>query len=331
VNQSSEIPSGAPDAVSILSPPAGSDLARHSNAVIVRAGARSLHPGWLEGEPPEFDLYVLAYAPPPASPATTYVEEVHLPGQKVAGWHAFLTARPDIFERYERIALIDNDIACSAREINLAFRRGREHALWLWQPSLTPDSYFTYGICLQNPFFAIRFVNFVEMMCPFFSSAYLKECSALFGLGYETAIDLLWCRLRADSAYRFAILDEVSVKHTEPVGALAHLQGFTGKISNYRDVIKDVLARFNITFRGPVAYAGDLRLRRRVKGRAAMTLLSMAILFHYRAAPRPKSFRKSVTDHIRHNLTRPIDADDITTRRVLSTLPSGRASHILDV
>ncbi len=304
---------------------------RHSNAVIVRAGARSLHPAWLQGEPPEFDLYVLAYAPPPASPQTTYVEEVHLPGQKVAGWHAFLTAHPEIFDRYERIALIDNDIACSAREINLAFRRGREYGLWLWQPSLTPDSYFTYGICLQNPLFAIRFVNFIEMMCPFFTSAYLKECSALFGLGYETAIDLLWCRLRADSAYRFAILDEVSVKHTEPVGALAHLQGFSGKIANYRDVIKEVLPRFKITFNGPVAYAGELRTRRRVKGRAAMTLLSTAILFHYRAAPRPKSFRKSVTDHIRHNLTRPIDADDITTRNVLSSLPSRHAGQSIDV
>jgi hypothetical protein len=292
------------------------------NAVIVRAGSRSLHPRWLAGEPPEFDLYVLAYAPTPAAPAATYVEEVNVPGRKVAGWHEFLTARPEIFERYERVALIDNDIECGAREINLAFRRGREHGLWLWQPSLTPDSYFSHGITLNNPLFAIRFVNYIEMMCPFFTSAYLKECCVLFGLGYETGIDLMWCRLRQNSSYRFAILDEVAVRHTEPVGAQAHLQGFAGGSEGYRIVIKEIQSRFQFVFKGPVAYAGDLKSPRRVKGRLAMAFLSGAVLKHWRASPTRRLYRKAAADHIRHNLMRPIATDDLATRNVVNIIAS---------
>jgi hypothetical protein len=299
----------------------------HGNAVIVRAGSRSLHPRWLVGAAPEFDLYVLAYAPTPAAPAATYVEEVNVPGGKVAGWHEFLTARPEIFERYERIALIDNDVDCGAREINLAFRRGREHKLWLWQPSLTPDSYFTHAITLNNPLFAVRFVNFIESMCPFFTSAYLKECSALFGLGYETGIDLFWCRIRNESSYRFAVLDEVAVRHTEPVGAQAHLRGFVGKNANYQNVIDDMQTRFDIFFKGPVAYAGVLKRNRLVKGRVAMPLLSAAILRHYGATPTRGWFRKAAADHIRHNLTRPTDSDDRASRNVLRAMAATRASQ----
>jgi hypothetical protein len=157
-------------------------------------------------------------------------------------------------------------------------------------------------------------------MCPFFTSAYLKECSALFGLGYETGIDLFWCRLRKDSAYRFAVLDDVSFKHTEPVGAQAHLRGFVGKNANYRDVIKEMQSRFKIPFNGPVAYAGNLRPNRRVEGRLAMTLLSTAILKHYHATAAREWFRKAAPDHIRHNLTRPINNDDLTTQNVLSKI-----------
>jgi hypothetical protein len=300
--------------------------ARRRNAVIVRAGPKSLHPHWLAGDPPEFDLYVLAYAPTLPSPPTTYVEELQLPGTKVAGWHNFFTSRPDIFERYERIALIDNDIECSARDINLAFRRGRENDLWLWQPSLTPDSYFSYAMTLKNPLFKIRYVNYIEMMCPFFSSAYLKECSALFGLGYETGIDLFWCRLRKNSSYRFAVLDEVSVRHTEPVGAQAHLQGFIGESADYRVVIKKMQSRFKIFFNGPVAYAGDLRLNRHVKGRLAMTILSAAILKNHRALV-TRCWLRSATDHIRHNLVRPVDNDDLTTLNVLRRVASAQSKQ----
>lgn len=292
--------------------------AQHANAVIVRAGSRSLHPNWLQGGVPEFDLYVLSYAPCPASPATTFTQEIPLPGQKVAGWNAFFKQRPEILDRYERIALIDNDIDTNASDINLAFRRGKEHALWLWQPSLTADSYFTYGIFLQNSLFSLRWVNFIEMMCPFFSAAYLKRCVGLFELGYETGIDRLWCRIEKDSALRFAVLDEISVRHTEQVGKEAYLQGFAGDTANYQTVVDRMEQRFRIVFHGPVAYAGLLRNNRKVAGRLAMATLSCAIFLGYGRSVIRKWFFKAATDHVRHNLTRPIDADDLTKRNVLN-------------
>ena len=45
---------------------------------------------------------------------------------------------------------------------------------------------------MQNPLFRYRQTDFVEMMCPFFDAAALRNAVPLFHKGYETAIDLVW-------------------------------------------------------------------------------------------------------------------------------------------
>jgi hypothetical protein len=259
-------------------------------------------------------LFVLEYEASPDEPKTTYVERVRLPGNKVGGWNEFFKSRPDILQKYSQIALVDNDLECNSADINLAFRMGREYGLWLWQPALTWDSYFSYAIFLRNPLFKLRYVNFIEMMCPFFSSEHLKHCLGLFDLGYETGIDRLWCRMRDGAEHKYAVLDAVEVKHTEPVGAVAYLQGFVGETANYQSVIDRMEQRFGVYFRGPVAYAGILINRTIVKGRLAMAVFSLLIALGIRKTKIPRFFVKSVSDHIRHNLTRPTAINNINPR-----------------
>jgi len=281
----------------------------NTNAVIVRAGAKSLHPNWLTPEAPEFDLYVLAYEPPPASPDTTAIHEFSIPGRKIAGYNQFFLENPEILDRYSQIALIDNDILCTSKEINAAFRAGTEHGFWLWQPTLTLDSYFSFAILLRNPLLKLRYVTFIEMMCPFFSSEHLKLSLKLFGLGYETGIDRIWCRIRENSDRKYAVLDEVTVKHTLPIGGRAHLQGFVGEKRDYMVTTREVEQRFGAPPRRAVAYAALTKSGRLIRGRLPIALLSLIIysgLFKNIRYGR-LYFMKIVTGHIVRLLSSPID------------------------
>lgn len=273
----------------------------HKNAVIVRAGRNSTHETWVKGQAPQFDLIVAGYEGLRDTLIKAATFYVHVPGTKVSGWSTLFKLHPEILERYERIAFLDDDLICTAEDINLAFEVGRDMRLSLWQPSLTPDSYFSYALFQQNELFKLRYVNFVEMMCPFFAVDYLKKCLPLFELGYETGIDRVWSRLHDDPRNAFAVLDCVAVAHTRPVGQNMSMQGFAGE--TYDDVVERLEAQFGIRFRGAVAHSGIGSNGRRLDGRAVMALTALRPLARWHERRQPK-FLKMFSILVRHILTR---------------------------
>lgn len=278
-------------------------------AVIVRAGKQSTHTGWLQGEKPEFDLLIVAYEALPPELIAGAKAYVLIPGNKVFGWSRFLADYPEIFSQYDQIALMDNDLVCDAREINRCFSIGRQYNLSLWQPSLSWPSHFSYGVFLHNPLYKLRYTNFIEMMCPFFSADHLEKCIPILSMGLETAIDRFWCRIRPDWRRAYAVIDAVQVEHSQPVGGKRSEQGFT---TNYQAVIDKAEAELNIYFRGPVAYAGVDRAGKIIEGRWRMALRGLATIPAFRDSPYSfKEFFRPVTDHVRHNLTRPINNEPV--------------------
>src|SRR5277367_5314064 len=227
--------------------------------VVVRAGRTSLHPRWLRGAAPNFDLLIAAYEETPAVPPSLRIRETFLPGRKIGGYHRLFTESPELLREYDQIALFDDDIDCDSTTINRLFAEGSRYSLELYQPSLTWDSYISHGMVLRNPLTRLRFVNFVEMMCPVFSASMLSRALPLFSVKLETGIDLLWCRLLDEAHYKFAVIDAVSVRHTRPVGQQRAAQGFIGEDSEYQTVVDKMELRTGVTFRGPVAYAAVLR------------------------------------------------------------------------
>ena len=205
-----------------LAPTGGS----HKNLVVVRAGPNSLHPGWTQGPgEPEFDLLVAAYEAGSSDSSAEWL--IRLPGRKIAGYNELFRLHPELLERYEYIALFDDDIRVGKQDLNRLFSIGREYRLQLFQPTLSWDSYFSYAATLsERKRYVLRYTNIVEMMCPVFSASHLKLALPLFGLGYETGIDLVWTHLADDPWYKYAIIDDVVVRHTRPVGTTKAQQGF---------------------------------------------------------------------------------------------------------
>lgn len=297
------------------------------NLIITRAGRKSLHPSWISGkERPRFDLLICAYEEGVVAPGRADVAVIPVPGRKITGFSEVFTDNPQLFDDYDRIALFDDDLETDAAAINQVFDISREYGLRICQPSLTPDSYFSYAVFLQNKAFALRYCNFIEMMCPVFSAQTLRDIQPLFDLGLETGIDLLWCRCFDMPWFKCAVIDAVAFKHTRPVGTTAPQQGFdNGRV--YDDEIVDALQMFGTTFSGPVVYAGVTAQGRLIGRPEQIALSALGQLGHWGKTPmeKPRFFR-SVTDHARHCLTRPVNLARVDAMREISsgrlTLPN---------
>ncbi len=275
---------------------------QHDNLVITRAGANSLHPQWLApGGSRNFDLLVASYDPRVAVRDGDGVLGIHIPGAKVAGWNEIWHTQQPILSRYRHIALIDDDISSDATTISACFDAGARHGLQMWQPSLTWRSHYSHVVTLTNPRFRLRFVNFVEMMCPFFTREALVAVAPLFGLGYESGIDMVWCSLLASPWQKCAVIDETPVTHTRPVGARKAENGFVDR--GYEDDIRACLDLFRMRLPTRMAYGAIGRRSGRPLSQTAVALSTLHLLAARARLPNTE-FPKMLRDHVRHQFTR---------------------------
>jgi hypothetical protein len=195
-----------------------------SNLVIVRAGDSSLHPAWLRGATDRsWDLLVSYFGDDPDRYRDRDVLRVDGKGPKWQALYRLLTDRAELLARYQYVWLPDDDIACRVRDIEGLFAAMRRHDLLLGQPSLSYGSHFSWCITLRNPMTRVRWTNFVETMVPCFHRDLLAKCLPMLA-PYVSGwgLDWAWPKEAGLQARRVAIIDEVSVTHTRPVGGPNH-------------------------------------------------------------------------------------------------------------
>ena len=271
------------------------------NLVVTRAGPQSLHLGWLN--PPQsrnFDLLVSSYSNEPPPISQDDFKSIFVPGKKVEGWDKTLRLYWQDILRYERVAFIDDDILCNASDISRCFSLGKEFNLSIWQPSLSWDSYFTYGGTLNNPHLQLRYVNYVEMMCPFFTIDALQKVKKTFSLGYESGIDLIWGSLMPPDRRRLGIVDAVQVKHTRSVGLHKEKNGFINK--TYEDDIYACLRLFDMKWPSLVATGGITSRGDTISG-LHLAIKTISLLLSTDSMNEPLA-RQKIFTHLRHQFTR---------------------------
>ena len=190
------------------------------NLVIVRAGDASLHPGWLAGPGDRnWDLVVNYFGKDPDIYRGDDVVRIDSTGPKWTPLQELLIDHPQYFKQYDYIWLPDDDLEMSKRDMNRFFEICAEHRLELAQPSLTSDSPMNHPLLINNTASRIRFTNFIEVMAPCFSAACLERVLPTFS---ETqsgwGIDWLWPPLVLNRESGIAIVDDVVIRHTRPLG-----------------------------------------------------------------------------------------------------------------
>ncbi len=188
--------------------------------VLARAGARSLHPQWLDGDAPrDWDLVVVPYQELPAQPAGVHVTDV-VPGPKWTGLREVLN-RWDGWRAYDHVWLPDDDLLTDQATITAMFAGAQAAGLDLFAPALHEDSYYAHYSTMVNRRFHGRRVGFVEIMMPGFSRPALEELLWTLDLtetGWGWGLDSLWPELLGHR--NVGILDATPVLHTRPVGQL---------------------------------------------------------------------------------------------------------------
>ncbi|MGH8798636.1 MAG: DUF707 domain-containing protein [Casimicrobiaceae bacterium] len=187
--------------------------------VIVRAGDRSLHPTWTESEQSRtWDLAVSYYGTDAAAYRMPGEARIDDPGPKWPGLHALL-ARESFWREYDHVWLPDDDLAVSESGINRLFDIVSSRGLALAQPALSWMSFYSHDLTLRSPSFRLRYTNFVEVMAPCFRRDFLARCWPTFAENHSGwGLDYLWPRLLPDGHRACAILDEVAITHTRPIG-----------------------------------------------------------------------------------------------------------------
>ena len=188
------------------------------NLMIVRAGAKSLHPAWMESGNRNWDLALSCYQEDAPSQGAEYV--IFEKGHKWVPLYNLLTKNFQLISSYDYICLADDDLLAHTSTWNSLFEVCRRHDLSLAQPALTSDSYKTHWITAQDKEFFLRFTNFVEVMCPIFSRTALQVCLGTMGHDnkYGWGQDFIWPHLLGPSYTKIAVIDAYPIKHTRPVG-----------------------------------------------------------------------------------------------------------------
>jgi hypothetical protein len=195
-------------------------MMKRPNLVIVRAGNNSLHPEWLKGDGARnWDIVVNYFGDDPNLYKGADVTRIDSKGPKWPALHQLLQQNPYFISEYQYIWLPDDDLLTTKANVNMLFELVTSYKLEVAQPALSWDSYYSHITTLRNRMTKIRFTNYVEVMAPCFSSAMLQKALPLFGSNLSGwGLDYLWTGLAENPLTGIAIIDEVTVRHTRPVG-----------------------------------------------------------------------------------------------------------------
>ena len=155
----------------------------------------------------------------------------------------------NIFEGYEYILFIDDDLIFKYKSIDEYFNYINKNSLDLSQPSLTTGSYCVWPVLFNKRSKGYRTTNGVEIMMPAFSRNCLGIMAPYFGLSVSGfGLDLLFAKLAEENKLRVAVVDAIKATHNSVIdqnsGAYYELLRSYGINSKYE--LWSLIKRFNL-------------------------------------------------------------------------------------
>ncbi|HUI20124.1 MAG TPA: hypothetical protein VLZ74_03680 [Methylocella sp.] len=166
-------------------------------------------------EPRDFDLMLNYYDEAEIWPPTADYVLLQM-GTKTTAIRKILEERPELFERYEAVLFLDDDVEIDRAGVMQLFQTMRNYKLDLVQASLTADSDCYFEIVKHPPEGrALCPLTSVEIMMPAVSSRALKELGWVFKEGVSGwAVDfLLSMQVRKRYGNKIALIGDIMARH----------------------------------------------------------------------------------------------------------------------
>lgn len=215
-----------------------------NNLIIAPCGNdNSLIKQWVEGKP-DFDLVLLYYGDSEemAKSYKQYTPHVYMgKGEKYHLIHSFHLNNPGFIEQYDYVWLPDDDVLIYTEEINKLFNIADNYKLDLCQPSMV--GFVSHHITRPIDNCILRYTNFVEVLAPLFSKQTFLKLVPEFNLNKSAwGYDYLWPYLLRFPQDKIAIIDDIVMNHTKPVGSS---YGDRFPKPPHED-LRDILQKYNI-------------------------------------------------------------------------------------
>jgi hypothetical protein len=148
----------------------------------------------------------------------------------------------DMLNTYDFFWFPDYDIKINDADLRKLVKLTRASGFDLSQPSLSSDSFASWELTKHVPNSLTRETNFVEIMCPLFTSVFLKEMLWTFDLNFSGwGLDHLWFAMSGN--YKLGIIDAVQVTHAKPISSHTWILP-NGKTA--QEEMQDLLIEFGI-------------------------------------------------------------------------------------
>jgi len=217
------------------------------NVIITPTGVNSIFRNWLsiEKDKNNFDIIFICYEDNDLVKNLTDkgYKAFKYKGEKWSIIKQFFKEHSEVLEFYDFFWFPDDDLDFDFNQINKLFEISKDYDFWLSQPSA--DGYTSHKITNKNPNYKFRFTNFVEIMCPLMSRYCLKQLIESFDYSKSGwGLDILWPKILGFPTNKIAIIDEITINHTKPVG-----KNYSGRfeISPYEEM-KLLLKKFDLQF-----------------------------------------------------------------------------------
>lgn len=206
------------------------------NLIFVAAGDSSLHNNWLLS--PDFDLYVNYYGEVKGRYERDGQFYSTYKGTKYKILSQVLAAHPDLLDHYQNVWVPDDDLYIDCDGVSKLFKTFQEFDLMLAQPGIM--GFISIPLTAAVPFLRLRYTNWVEIMCPLFSSDCLKKLMHTFHENdSHWGIEFLWNKVLGEPTNKIAIIDEVVAVHTR---ACFHGDNYYRNNLSYESSITDANA-----------------------------------------------------------------------------------------
>lgn len=182
------------------------------NLVIAAVGDASYHQHWLQDNDKEFDLMLIYFDATPdkyQADADYYLQQQGL--FKLENISLAIRHFQDIVKNYDAVCLPDDDLIMTAGQINQLFRIFHSYDLNLAQPAITGGVFLKQAFKQQSRYI-LRYVNWIDIMCPVFKTGILLDLLWTFNLNRSGwGVSLPWTKLLAYK--KIAVIDSVGVFH----------------------------------------------------------------------------------------------------------------------